>query len=180
MRLFSLTKSLLFACFVSVFASSIFANDLPQGSYLKTCYDCFVEAEQLYCDRCLPPFGYAQESMLVLPCSKSIVNFRAELKCMDESIPLGSYQESCTDCTLTEGSWFGPASLTCLCSKDGEYIKTSTFLDCGPNYDDILNIHGVLKQYCELEALPSELGSGSSGAYPSGAYPSGSCPFGYK
>jgi len=119
-------------------ADQAWAQDLPGGSYQRTCRNCTADGTTLRCE-CSWKNKFSSTSLNYTKCQDgSIWNEKSKLMCTPGSdFPAGSYKQTCGNCS-DDGS-----RLTCQCKYKGNYSTTSIYY--GLCESQISNQNGKLK-----------------------------------
>ena len=107
---------------------------LPQGSYIRSCYKCNINNNQLNCLCRKRDGSYVNTTYDLRNACDNITNYNGQLKCKTKD----SYKKTCKNCNINNNQ------LNCSCRKrDGVYVNTT--YDLKNTCDNITNCNGELK-----------------------------------
>lgn len=116
---------------------------LPEGSYLKSCYQCKVRNNKL---RCICRQRNQRSRYSVLPAVRQcryISNENGQLTCQDRrsfDLPFGSYRQSCVGC------FYDGKRLSCRCrTRSGTFWRRTAINNTNRCRGEIRNINGSLR-----------------------------------
>jgi hypothetical protein len=95
---------------------------MPSGSYMDTCIDCTMSYSSLSCS-CgtgFTTFTTLDTSLCISPPVVNSDNWNAELACVYQQMPAGTYTDTCTNCTMS-----GSNILYCYCRGSAAYLPTA-------------------------------------------------------
>jgi hypothetical protein len=170
-----------------------YRESLPVGPYQQACRECTISSGKLTCSCPERNGSWSRSTIQARSCPDAIRNQDGVLSCRGqglavppvytppytppaprpieygESLPVGPYQQSCRECTISSGK------LTCSCPERNGALSRST-IQARSCPDAIRNQDGVLS--CRGQGLSAERPSGPAMGYCSqsnvyGRYPSG-------
>jgi hypothetical protein len=116
-------------------------EQLPQGSYIRSCNKCKINNNQLNCSCKKWDGSYVNTKYDLRNTCDNITNHNGELKCKTKN----SYKTTCKNCKINNNQ------LNCSCrNEDGSYVNTK--YDLRNKCDNIINCNGVLEcNECSLK-----------------------------